>query len=103
MTIAPVISDKPAKKRIAIFLDGTWNVVDDNTNVWRLKSLCATHSPDNAQQLAYYSVGVGTSYGEKAKGGILGYGLDGEIAQAYEWLIDHYEEGDDIFIFGFSR
>jgi uncharacterized protein (DUF2235 family) len=27
-------------KRIALFLDGTWNVVSNNTNVWRLKSLC---------------------------------------------------------------
>jgi uncharacterized protein (DUF2235 family) len=103
MTGAPIVSAKPAKKRIASFLDGTWNVVDDNTNVWRLKSLCATHSPDDVQQLAYYSVGVGTSYGEKAKGGFFGYGLDHEITQAYEWLIDNFEEGDDIFIFGFSR
>ena len=30
------------KNRIALFLDGTWNNVSDNTNVWRLKSLCAT-------------------------------------------------------------
>ena len=22
-------------RRIALFLDGTWNTVDDNTNVWR--------------------------------------------------------------------
>ena len=28
-------------KRIALFLDGTWNNVRDNTNVWRLKSLCS--------------------------------------------------------------
>jgi hypothetical protein len=24
------------KKRLALFLDGTWNDTDDNTNVWRL-------------------------------------------------------------------
>ena len=28
-------------KRIAIFLDGTWNTLNNNTNVWRLKSLSA--------------------------------------------------------------
>ena len=25
------------RKRVALFLDGTWNTVNDNTNVWRLK------------------------------------------------------------------
>src|SRR5437879_6512693 len=35
--------------------------------------------------------------------GMFGYGLDQVVIDAYEWLIDHYEEGDDIFIFGFSR
>jgi hypothetical protein len=28
-------------KRLAIFLDGTWNTLNNNTNVWRLKSLAA--------------------------------------------------------------
>ena len=28
-------------KRLAIFLDGTWNTLNNNTNVWRLKSLTA--------------------------------------------------------------
>jgi uncharacterized protein (DUF2235 family) len=86
-------------KRIALFLDGTWNVVDDNTNIWRMKSLCATGS----EQVAYYSVGVGTQYGEKIRGGMFGYGLDREVIQAYEWLSETYEVDDRIFIFGFSR
>lgn len=86
-------------KRIALFLDGTWNTVEDNTNVWRMKSLCAV-SPD---QIAYYSVGVGTQYGEKIKGGMFGYGLDKEVIQAYEWLAEHYDPDDRIYIFGFSR
>ena len=86
-------------KRIALFLDGTWNTVEDNTNVWRMKSLYAV-SPD---QIAYYSAGVGTQYGEKVKGGMFGYGLDKEVNQAYEWLVEHYEAEDRIYIFGFSR
>ena len=32
----------PANKRLAVFLDGTWNTVNDNTNVWRLRALCAS-------------------------------------------------------------
>jgi len=34
---------------------------------------------------------------------MFGYGLDREITQAYEWLVENYEDGDEIFIFGFSR
>jgi hypothetical protein len=37
------------KKRVALFLDSTWKNVNDNTNVWRLKSLGA-QSPE---QLVY--------------------------------------------------
>lgn len=87
-------------KRIAVFLDGTWNTLGDNTNVWRLKSLCDSQDPS---QLIYYSAGVGTQLGEKVRGGLFGYGLDHEITDAFEWLIDHYNEGDKLFIFGFSR
>lgn len=34
---------------------------------------------------------------------MFGYGLNDEIIRAYEWLIDHYNIGDELFIFGFSR
>jgi uncharacterized protein (DUF2235 family) len=86
-------------KRLAIFLDGTWNTINNNTNVWRLKSL-TTQSVD---QYVYYSQGVGTRRGESARGGITGYGIDEEIIDAYAWLIQNFDEGDEIFIFGFSR
>ena len=36
-------------------------------------------------------------------GGIFGQGLDENIRLAYEWLIENYNDGDEIFIFGFSR
>jgi uncharacterized protein (DUF2235 family) len=65
----------PGKKRIALFLDGTWNTVQNNTNVWRAKSLCVT----NAEQISYYSQGVGTLFGQRFMGGAFGYGLDAEI------------------------
>ena len=87
------------KKRVALFLDGTWNNVSDNTNVWRLKSLCA-RSPE---QLVYYSAGVGTQYGERISGGMFGIGLNEEVISAYEWLVEHYETDAQVFIFGFSR
>src|SRR5690349_20482591 len=32
-----------------------------------------------------------------------GRGIDDEIIEAYTWLIQNCDEGDEIFIFGFSR
>jgi len=80
-------------------LDGTWNNVDDNTNVWRLKSLCAK----SAEQDVYYSAGVGTQSGEHLSGGMFGIGINEEVINAYEWLVEHFEPDAQLFIFGFSR
>src|SRR6266700_518630 len=93
----------PPQKRLVVFLDGTWNTVNDNTNVWRLKSLLASQGRDGLEQISYFSVGVGTAFGERLRSGMFGYGLNDEIIRAYEWLIDHYDVGDELFIFGFSR
>jgi len=86
-------------KRIALFLDGTWNNVNDNTNVWRLKSLCSK----TPEQIVYYSAGVGTQSGEHLSGGMFGVGINDEVINAYEWLVEHYEQDAQLFIFGFSR
>lgn len=88
-----------AHRRVALFLDGTWNVINNNTNVWRLKSLCE----QSADQKVYYSVGVGTARGEKVSGGMFGLGINEEVMAAYQWLVENYEPEDRIFIFGFSR
>lgn len=86
------------QKRLAIFLDGTWNSIDSNTNVWRMRALCAAKGKDGKPQLVYYEVGVNGFLG-----GVFGQGLDENIRLAYEWLIENYNDGDEIFIFGFSR
>lgn len=90
-------------KRLAMFLDGTWNVISDNTNVWRFRALLAPTSVDGQKQCAYYSTGLGTKFGERLRGGMFGWGIDTAITSAYEWLMDNYEDDDEIFIFGFSR
>lgn len=86
-------------KRSALFLDGTWNTGSDNTNVWRLRSLCVA----DADQAVYYSDGVGTKKGERIIGGMFGWGLDDEVLRAYKWLVETHVEGARLFIFGFSR
>lgn len=90
--------DFHTKQRLALFLDGTWNEPGDNTNVWRLRSLCAVNSSDGAIQKTYYDAGP-----NGFKGGTFGAGVNENVIQAYEWLIENYNPDDEIFIFGFSR
>jgi hypothetical protein len=44
-------------KRLAIFLDDTWNTLNNNTSVWRLKSL----TTQSADQFVYYGRASGHS------------------------------------------
>lgn len=96
-------------KKLALFLDGSWNNIDDNTNVWRLSQMVARHDQNGIRQLSYYTPGVGTARGEKIRGGALGYGLDEDVMEAYRWLMGHFDQNDEgtpsdeIYIFGFSR
>ncbi len=63
-----------------------------------MRALTGTKSADGRPQLVYYSIGV-----NGFMGGVFGKGLDENIRLAYEWLIENYNEGDEIFIFGFGR
>jgi uncharacterized protein (DUF2235 family) len=65
-------------------------------------------------QVAFYDPGVGTlarpNPWKKLRqdafailGLATGYGLDDNVLDAYAFLVDNYEEGDDIYLFGFSR
>ncbi|WEX12307.1 DUF2235 domain-containing protein [Chelativorans sp. AA-79] len=91
-------SVRSPRKRIAIFLDGTWNNTKSNTNVWRLAALCAAHGRDGVPQVTHYNIGVNGLWG-----GIFGKGVAANVIDAYEWLVGQYNPEDEIFIFGFSR
>ena len=76
----------------------------------RFLSLLTKASPD--EQLCFYDPGVGTGgwgsdYGKmllhKIKGKAAGSGLQENINDAYKFLMRRYEEGDKIYLFGFSR
>ena len=85
-------------KRLALFLDGTWNTVKSNTNVWRMKALCSLQDADGVEQRIYYDVGVAGF-----KGGTFGKGLGQNVLEAYQWVVENFDPGDEVFIFGFSR
>jgi uncharacterized protein (DUF2235 family) len=90
-------------KRLALFLDGTWNDPEDKTSVYRLAGNVVTTEANDPVQRVYYGQGVGTRWYDKLRGGVLGQGLYENLQAAYGWLLKHYDEGDQVYIFGFSR
>lgn len=90
------------QKKIIICCDGTWNKPGQlHTNVHRISELIL----DNEKQSVHYFRGVGSGNNilDKLFGGIFGSGLNEKIKEAYKAIVDSYEEGDDIYLFGFSR
>ncbi|WZO98881.1 DUF2235 domain-containing protein [Isosphaeraceae bacterium EP7] len=94
-------------KRIVICYDGTWNkqTSTDPTNVLRFHDSVhpSTEGGNGPDQLRLYVPGVGTEWYDKWLGGLLGYGLGANIVKGYQFLVENYEDGDEIYILGFSR
>ncbi|PHP66520.1 hypothetical protein CSC94_12565 [Zhengella mangrovi] len=98
-------------RNLVLLLDGTSNEVKaDLTNVLKLYRIC-DHS---RKQRVFYHPGVGTislvsDWSPIAQrtmsvfGLATGWGLDENILEAYQYLVNNYQEGDRIFLFGFSR
>ncbi|MDA3886876.1 MAG: DUF2235 domain-containing protein [Candidatus Delongbacteria bacterium] len=96
------------KKRIIICADGTWNRPEKDlkkdfpTNVLRLARGIKPIGSDGAPQQVFYDWGVG-SYYDKVVGGTTGRGLHKNIVDDYRYIVQNYSEGDEIYLFGFSR
>jgi uncharacterized protein (DUF2235 family) len=99
-------------KRIAIFCDGTWNTPDKmeggkpcKTNVVKLANALSPASSDGSEQKLYYDNGIGSEGGllKRVFDGATGTGISENILQAYAFIINTYEPGDELFFFGFSR
>ncbi len=98
-------------KNIVVCCDGTGNQVSgDLSNVLKLFRI----AQKGRHQRAFYDPGVGTigndspwvRLTQRARavfGLATGAGLDDNILAAYRYLIDVYEDGDAVFLFGFSR
>jgi hypothetical protein len=61
--------------------------------------------PERIKQIAYYHDGVGTDENKVMKiiGGAFGFGLNRIIIELYIFLVNNYEPGDKVYLFGFSR
>lgn len=102
-------------KNIVICCDGTGNEISENiSNVLKLYR-CLRKTPKTSPvQAVFYDPGVGTLARPdpwrkalqdfKAILGLAtGYGLDDNVLAAYQFVVDNYEDGDRIYLFGFSR
>lgn len=92
-------------KRIVICSDGTWGSPMSPTpsNVVKAARAVLPVSSESVEQVVFYDWGIGTEVGQALTGGILGRGIDKNICDAYRFLIHNYSEGDEIYLFGFSR
>ncbi|MEQ0565521.1 DUF2235 domain-containing protein [Amycolatopsis sp. NEAU-NG30] len=94
-------------KRLVICCDGTWNTLTQPapTNVVRLKQAVAPVDAAGIEQRVHYREGVGTGkkLWDHLTGGVFGVGLSANVQDAYRFVVRHYEPGDELFFFGFSR
>ncbi len=99
------------KKRIVICADGTWNrpeedhVSDVPTNVLRLARSIRPFAAEGTPQHVFYDWGIG-SYGTRSarlSAGATGRGIHKNIMDGYRYIVQNYEPGSEIYLFGFSR
>ncbi|MBA3658185.1 MAG: DUF2235 domain-containing protein, partial [Gemmatimonadales bacterium] len=124
-TSAPLSSPTgpPSGKSILIFSDGTGQAgglrPDQRlSNVYKLYR-AARSGPDSpidpARQIAFYDSGLGTDadvgtiplrltrFIKKLASSATGAGISANVVDCYAAILKHYEPGDRIYLFGFSR
>jgi hypothetical protein len=103
----------PVPKKIVICCDGTWqsavsgerNSPSNVTRLARCLNRVAEQDGKIWQQIVWYDSGVGTTsswLGKKHEGAV-GAGIEGNIIEAYNFVVLNWAPGDRILCFGFSR
>src|SRR5438093_12060675 len=96
-------------KRLIVCCDGTWNTPDQTeagqicpTNVVKMARAISPLAADGTHQIVFYHEGVGTSWNLPLSGGPFGVGLSKIIEDVYGFLVDNYNEADELYFFAFS-
>lgn len=109
-------------KNIVVYSDGTGQDggarpeqrISNIYKMYRISRDYAETGIDPTQQVVFYDAGLGTDIGatavtapvrfvQKLLGSVTGTGIKRNIADCYEFIVNHYEDGDRIFLLGFSR
>src|SRR6266540_3015177 len=110
------------RKNIVVFSDGTGQDggvrpeqrVSNVYKLYRVSRVSPENAIDPGEQVAFYDPGLGTDIGataltapvrfvQKLLASVTGRGVTTNIADCYEFIINHYQPGDRIFLIGFSR
>ncbi len=111
---APASMERRPPRNIVLCLDGTNDEIGKGrpSNPAKVFEMLDLNHP--GAQVAYYDPGIGTLPATTARGKIerrlsrarqlaFGAGLVDKLADAYTWLMDHYQPEDRVYVFGFSR
>ncbi|EPT03844.1 hypothetical protein FOMPIDRAFT_98888 [Fomitopsis schrenkii] len=101
-------------KRLIVCCDGTWqdgivvNAKWKYTNVLRL-ARTIRHTDErlnpSIHQIVFYQSGIGSAHNlySEVVDGTTGASLGNKVEEAYAFLAQNYQPGDEIYLFGFSR
>jgi uncharacterized protein (DUF2235 family) len=104
-------------RQLIVCCDGTSNHLTGWENDTNVTKLCGLLDPDGRGQRLFYDPGVGnpgqlpsTTWidalrrrGQRLSGLALGQGIFENIGEGYSFLMQNFQAGDQIWIFGFSR
>lgn len=98
-TSKTLLQPSAGPRKLVVFFDGTTNNEVTDTNIKKLHSLVTLQQRSDIA--AIYIEGVGA--GGKLIGMATGWGMGARIKKAYIFLLENYQQGDEIYLFGFSR
>jgi uncharacterized protein (DUF2235 family) len=113
--LVEMAGEEYAMKNIVICCDWIHNEIGENiSNVLNLYLCLHKREGKSPQQVVYYDPGVGPlarpdpwhklqNDFSAILGLATGYALDDNVLAAYNFLVRNYEDGDPIYLFGFSR
>ena len=99
-------------KRLVLCFDGTWNTPDQRdrggvptaSNVTKFAMTVRPADAEGTAQRVYYHTGLGTGRGlDRILGGAFGFGISRNIKDGFGFLAREFEQGDEIYLVGFSR
>ncbi len=91
------------KKRIIICADSTWNAMgqDHPTNVLKLCNSIAPVGDDGVLQKVFHDWRIGAYSNDMVANAVRS--MEKNIIDDYRYIVKNYEDGDELFFFGFSK